>query len=586
MELQKIYHIEGRKIVLKIRHRICESAEEMVESGLFHEIVARSIRELTQRESILLGIFPEDLPLEGRITMMQNALKYLIKMPLHLIPNLVPKTERFIEQKDLIFRYIEFLYNFWRGFDRFIVCDSEGDSLDQRPYRTFNETVEALTHLVRQTYREIQENITGEHPNTYRQVRAGAGFAAIALPKVIPLPDRYQKMVHEIGVIRQVLLNPPLTLNPPMNKRKGGFKRIDMNLADYITLDKDHWLCFPAKVGPLVILIYFHEIFYELGFSLVNLFEIATDEDLKEQPRGIYFFGAPPAQLESLGDKEAAFYEDLENKIFVGAVPGKLEYGYFGYLKKMVLTLHNCAMMRAGFMPYHGSLTKIVFKGHKEANILIIGDTGTGKSETLAAFQELGSEHISDIIPIADDMGSLAINENGRVIGYGTEIGAFLRLDDLKPGAAFAQLDRAIFMSVSQINARVIIPITQLNDVVKGVPVDYVLYANNYENVDADHEILERFSNSEEAMRVFREGTAMSKGTTTSTGLTHSYYANIFGPPEYRDLHEPLAKITFEAFFTSGTFVGQMRSRLGITGYEQKGPEEAAKALIELILSK
>jgi hypothetical protein len=583
---QKRFSIEGKKIVLKIRHRICESAEEMVESPLFREIVARAIRDLERRESILCGLFPETLSTDQRIATMVEAIKYLIKMPLELIPNLVPNTSRFLEQKEMLFHFVEFVYNFWRGFDRFIICDSEGDSLDKRPYRTFNETVEALTHLVRQVYREIQENITHEHPNTYRQVRAGAGFAAIALPKAIPLPEKYVKMVADIGVIRQVLLNPPLVLNPPMNKRKGGFQRIDTNLADFISLDKEHWICFPAKVGPLVILIYFHECFYELGFSLVNLFEIASDRDLQTQPKGIYFFGAPPAQLESLGENATAFFEDKDNNIFVAAVPGKPEYGYFGYLKKMVLTLHNCAMMRSAYLPFHGSLTRIICKGKKEANILIIGDTGAGKSETLSAFQELGSDIISDIIPIADDMGSLTIDANGQVIGYGTEIGAFLRLDDLKPGSAFAQLDRAIFMSVSQINARVIVPITQYNDIIKGTRIDYVLYANNYENVDADHAILQRFASSEEAIRVFREGTAMSKGTTTSTGLTHAYFANIFGPPEYRDLHEELAQKVFAQFFKNGVFVGQMRSRLGISGFELKGPEEAAKAMIKMIMEQ
>ncbi len=34
---------------------------------------------------------------------------------------------------------------------------------------------------------------------------------------------------------------------------------------------------------------------------------------------------------------------------------------------------------------------------------------------------------------------------------------------------------------------------------------------------------------------IFREGAVMSKGTTTSSGLVHSYFANIFGPPEYKD---------------------------------------------------
>ena len=46
-------------------------------------------------------------------------------------------------------------------------------------------------------------------------------------------------------------------------------------------------------------------------------------------------------------------------------------------------------------------------------------------------------------------MGSLGI-KNGQVVGYGTEIGAFVRLDDLDTGYAYKKIDRAIFLN--QIN--------------------------------------------------------------------------------------------------------------------------------------
>ena len=78
----------------------------------------------------------------------------------------------------------------------------------------------------------------------------------------------------------------------------------------------------------------------------------------------------------------------------------------------------------------------------------------------------------------------------------------------------------------------------------------------------------------------------MSKGTTNSTGLVSSYFANIFGPPQYRALHDELASRYFRSFIASGLFVGQIRTRLGITGMEGVGPEMAAKALLKLIYDK
>ena len=126
-------------------------------------------------------------------------------------------------------------------------------------------------------------------------------------------------------------------------------------------------------------------------------------------------------------------------------------------------------------------------------------------------------------------------------------------------------------------------PVTTLDEVLDGHRLDLMLYANNYEEVDEDHPIIERFATAEAALNVFREGAAMAKGTTTSTGLVHSYFANIFGASQYRELHEPLAGKVFQAAFDSGVIVGQMRTRLGIPGYETRGPVAAAEALLGLI---
>jgi hypothetical protein len=117
----------------------------------------------------------------------------------------------------------------------------------------------------------------------------------------------------------------------------------------------------------------------------------------------------------------------------------------------------------------------------------------------------------------------------------------------------------------------------------KGFAVDYIFYANNYEEIDEEHPIIDKIHSVEKAMDIFREGTAMSKGTTTSTGLVHTYFANIFGPVQYRSTHEAIAKRYFEAFFRKGIFVGQLRTRLGITGWEREGPQEAAREIIATI---
>jgi hypothetical protein len=240
-------------------------------------------------------------------------------------------------------------------------------------------------------------------------------------------------------------------------------------------------------------------------------------------------------------------------------------------------------MMQMGKLPFHGAFIRIVLRDGSEKNVLIIGDTGAGKSEMLEAFRVIGAGSIRDIIIIADDMGSIDIDDSGDIIGYGTEIGAFLRLDDLRPGYAFGQIDRSIIMSPAQVNARIIIPVADYETIMEGHRIDMVLYANNYEQVDDERPVIERFASMETACAVFREGTVMSKGTTTSSGIVHSYFANIFGPAQYRGVHDRLANVFFNAFFARGVYVGQMRTRLGIAGYEMQGPEIAARELLRVI---
>lgn len=75
----------------------------------------------------------------------------------------------------------------------------------------------------------------------------------------------------------------------------------------------------------------------------------------------------------------------------------------------------------------------------------------------------------------------------------------------------------------------------------------------------------------------------MSKGTTTSTGLTHTYFANPFGPVQFKPLHDEIARRYFDHFFQQGIFVGQLRTRLGIAGWERQGPEETAQKLLEVL---
>lgn len=571
------------KFVLRVQNRICNSPEELISSEPFEAFYHSYLGSLKRHNSKLLNIFSEKDCSEEEIILLRETLLYLNTLPAEKVMKVVEGSQVFFRDRMLLNEFVEQFYNYWRRLHRLVICDAVSNRLDKRPYRTFNDLVENLMHLVRSTYRNIQENITGNHPKIYRQVSAGAEVGAIALPRDIPYPAGSYNALKDIFVISQVLIYPPMIFKTPMNKRSGVFTRTMLNPLDNLELDPHNWLCYPARVGPLLIMIYFPLEFFELGFSLSNLFELADEQDLMRKPDAVYIYGVPPQQALTVEGSQTIFFDDETNDMLVAAVPCKDEFAYFGYLKKMVLTLHNIIQMKSGFLPFHGALVQITVRGRKPYAVLIIGDTGAGKSESIEALRLIAGEEIEDMLIIADDMGSLSIQPDGRILAYGTEMGAFVRLDDLQSGYALGQIDRTIIMNPDQVNARVVMPVTRYEYIMEGTPVDCVLYANNYEVVDQTHAVIERFESLAEAMAVFRRGAVMSKGTTTSKGLVESYFANIFGPPQYKELHDALAERYFNAMFKSSLFVGQMRTMLGIAGQEMSGPERSARALLEMI---
>ncbi len=577
------YKLYDKKVIIRLRGKICENSEELLTSDLFFDVLADFIAELEKRDSRYLSIFQTRPVTQTNIQALIETFRFLVKLPGELVIKVHEPAQIFLRDRVLLYDFVEQLYNYWRRLHRVLICDAPLDQLDRRPYRTFNETVEILMHVVRSTYRDIQENISGSHPRVYRQVSAGAEIGAIALPTPVPYPNGDYAALKGISTIRQILIYPPMIFNSPTNKRKGVFERVNFNPIRGLSLDPEEWLCFPARVGELVIMVYFSMKFFELGFALCNLFELAESDQIVQQPDAVYLFGVPEIPGLEPGQSQTVFFDDQENQMMVAAVPYRDEFGYFGYLKKMILTLHNIIMMKRGRMPFHGAFFHIRLRSGEESNVIVIGDTGAGKSETLEAMRNIAGDEVEELIIIADDMGSLAIDSQGKVIGYGTEIGAFVRLDDLQSGYALGQIDRTIIMNPDQVNARVVLPVTKYDEVIKGYPVDLFLYANNYEVVDPEHPVIHRFDQAGEAINVFRAGAVMSKGTTNTSGLVNSYFANIFGPPQYADLHDELAERYFRQLFASGVFVGEIRTQLGVAGLEREGPVESAKALLQLL---
>jgi hypothetical protein len=352
------------------------------------------------------------------------------------------------------------------------------------------------------------------------------------------------------------------------------FPNVSTNpLDEFEKLSENDWFCYPLMVGSSLAYVYFHKDYMDHGVALSNLFEFVHIEDcLNKKPDLICFFGA-------MIEGEPRFSYDKENDIYVGVLPHGKEIDYFGYMKKMLLTLHNTRMITEGYLPIHGAGVLLKMKNGKEKMLVLMGDSGAGKSETLEALKLHAGNEIVSTKTIFDDMGTFKIVD-GKVYAIGTETGAFVRLDDLENGYAYKEMDRAIFINPNQTNSRLVMPVATYNTIMTGYKVDMFFYANNYSTSD---DIMVQFENKESAIKVFREGARVAKGTTSETGLVTSYFANPFGPTQNKEICDKLLDKYFETLFNTGIPVGEIHTRLAVKGFEHEGPKTVAKFLYELV---
>lgn len=578
--MRKEISISNDKVTINFTAKYCESYETILDSEGFRRVLDAYLSRVQNRNNHNFKFLSSSLASSDKNLIAKELIKtfkLLTVMNIDEIALYNASSTAILKERDGFINVVEDLYSYWRRLERYTVIHNnrikEGIAAV-----SFIEANTKFSYLILSLYRRIEKNINGYMPNVFRQLPAG-GNACLMLSNVIwPIPRGYEYL-EDIPFIDSISIETPFITYPKKNKRDGMFKEVYNNPLKKALINKDHWFCYPAKVGELLAFVYFHRDYLDHGVSLCNLFELAKTEEFRgRKPDIIYIFGAK----EHNSELKTVFYDDDKSGIMLGYVNHTIDVDYFGYMKKMVLTLHNLIMIKKGNLPIHGAMVNIVLKNGKQANVIIMGDSGAGKSESLEAFRSLSEEYVSDMTVVFDDMGTMKIKEDG-IYGYGTEIGAFVRLDDLDQGYAFKEIDRSIFMNPDKTNARLVMPVATYKEIVKGYKVDLFLYANNYESVNEDGKSIEYFKSVDEAIDVFKSGTRMAKGTTTEMGLVKSYFSNPFGPAQKVKETDILIKNFFEKLFEVKVNVGQIKTCLAIQGLEKDGPKNAALELFEVI---
>ena len=573
--LQEFTLSRGRAII-NFTSKYCDNRRKILTSYAYGRVVESFIYYLKKDNPVIFEAFSKGFESDDQlIRSFMEVIRLLSVCSVEELLEVNNKYAPFFQDRDLFLEVIELLYHYWRRMERIVVVHNQrqGDGVQNvrfvQAYELFNE-------LILSIYRRTKEVANGFASQVYRQTTAGANAGLILNDVTWNSPLEYKGLTG-IPFINTVLINPPYVSYTKKNTRDGIFREQTLNPVAGMILNEDDWFLFPAKVGDLLAFVYFHKDFMCHGLGLANLFELAKqDEYVGKKPDMIYIFGYPDGHDE----KRTFYYKDKKNDILVGYANYCDEIDYFGYMKKMLLTLHNIKQMERGKLPIHGAMVNIILKNGREANIIIMGDSGAGKSESLEAFRTLNEKYIRHMRVIFDDMGYLSLDADGQLKAYGTEIGAFVRTDDLDPTYAFSQLARGIYTNPDKVNARVTIPISTYELISKGFPVDYFLYANNY--AEADQKIA-LFDDIDEAIKTFEAGARKAKGTTTEQGLVTSYFANPFGPVQERPLAEQLVRQYFGVLFERGVKVGEMHTSLAIEGQTKDGPRLAAEELFSMI---
>ena len=476
----------------------------------------------------------------------------------------------YLNDKGRLLEFLEEMYNFWKKHQRFsVVTAGTASALQDISFVTADSN---FNNMVLTLYRNLEESLMGRKNRVYRQMQAGTNAAIAVSVKQPKLSNTYDAL-KDIPFITSIMLRTPMILHPKSNKRTGMFTETDVNPITYFTGSDEEWFCFPCKIGTLLAFVYFHRDFISSAVSLGNLFELATEDECRKKPDLICLFG-------NQDDKnETVFHYDATDDIWVGSLTYDEKIADFGYMKKMCLTLHNLRKMQHGWLPIHGAFVNITLHNGKRKGIMLMGDSGAGKSESIEALKIAGKDVIKDIEVVFDDMGTIHI-EDGVPYGQGTEIGAFIRLDDLDPGTPYRDMDRSIFMNPeSSNNARVITPAAPYEVVAMNHKIDLFAYANNYDNESGLH----RFENLEDAKATCKEGKRMAKGTTQEVGISTTYFANPFGPMQQQDVCDPLIDEVFTALRDNGVFVGEIYTHLGLDKENRDGINLAAKELLDFI---
>src|SRR5690554_6112280 len=371
--MKKEFSLSKGKAMINFSAKYCDTIEKILESDSFRRVTVTYLESIAKRNTQnykILSSFYEGDTISELTDKMVEVLKLLTLFHREEVIKIRADYEALLKDPDWFTALVEDFYAFWRRLERYSVIQNRRNT-DGLAQTSFIDANHRFTNLILELYRKIGRNVKGFEPNVFRQVPAGVNAGVILQETLWPIPKGYE-ILSDIPFISAIVMDSPFISYPKKNKRDGIFQETFVNPIEETYLNRDHFFCYPSKIGKLTAFLYFHRDLMAHGISLSNLFEMAREEEyVGRKPDIVYVFGGRNTE-ESMGN---VFYDDEKNGIMTGFVPYGEEIDYFGYMKKMSLTLHNLIMIKRGNLPIHGAMVNINMKNGKSANVVILGDS-------------------------------------------------------------------------------------------------------------------------------------------------------------------------------------------------------------------
>src|SRR3989344_6832565 len=113
----------GRQAIIRTSRMDWDNPDIILESSLFEAVLKKYIKKLEDVDADHLKLFPKSGIAKEKLAL--KLFKVLSKMPYEEAEKKYPELKSFFSSTYELDQFVENFYNYWRGFERYLVCTSK-----------------------------------------------------------------------------------------------------------------------------------------------------------------------------------------------------------------------------------------------------------------------------------------------------------------------------------------------------------------------------------------------------------------------------------------------------------------------------